>query len=52
MNYFQENYDGVLLKCLEKTEAERVLNELHDGPTGGHFGGDTIAHNVLHVGYY
>jgi len=46
------NYDFVLLRCLEKSEAERVLQELHDGPVGRHFGGDTTAHKILHVGYY
>ena len=49
---FRRNFDSVLLRCLEKFEAERVLQELHDGPAGGHFGGNTIAHKILHVGYY
>jgi hypothetical protein len=29
-----------------------VLTKLHDGPTGGHFGGETTAHKFLRVGYY
>eukprot|EP00253_Pinus_taeda_P015172 PITA_15172 len=33
-------------------EAQRVLQELHDGPAGGHFGADTTAHKVIHAGYY
>eukprot|EP00253_Pinus_taeda_P012640 PITA_12640 len=49
---FRQNYDSVLLRCLEKQEAQRVLQELHDGPVGGHFGVDTIAHKVIHAGYY
>eukprot|EP00253_Pinus_taeda_P016099 PITA_16099 len=49
---FRQNYDSVLLRCLEKPEAQKVLQELHDGPAGGHFGADTIAHKVIHVGYY
>eukprot|EP00253_Pinus_taeda_P018292 PITA_18292 len=48
----RKNYDSILLRCLEKPEAQRVLRELHDGPAGGHFGGDTTAHKVIHVGYY
>ena len=32
---FRINYDYVLLRCLEKSEAEKVLQELHDGPAGG-----------------
>ena len=25
---------------------------MHDGPTGGHFGGDTTAHKVSRAGYF
>lgn len=49
---FKRNYDSILLRCLEKPEAQKVLQELHDGPAGGHFGADTIAHKVIHAGYY
>jgi len=28
------------------------LQELHDGPAGGHFGADTTAHKIIHDGYY
>jgi ribonuclease HI len=49
---FRQNFDGVLMHCLEKDEAERVFLELHVGEAGGHFGGDTTAHNILRVGYY
>eukprot|EP00253_Pinus_taeda_P036018 PITA_36018 len=49
---FRKNYDSVLLRCLQKQEARRVLQELHDGPAGGHFGADTTAHKIIHAGYY
>eukprot|EP00253_Pinus_taeda_P015161 PITA_15161 len=49
---FKINYDFVLLRCLEKTEAEKVLQELHDGPAGGHYAGDATAHKILRAGYY
>eukprot|EP00253_Pinus_taeda_P002829 PITA_02829 len=49
---FRQNYDSILLRCLEKQEAQRVLHELHDGPAGGLFGADTTAHKVIHAGYY
>jgi len=42
----------MLLRCLEKQEADKVLFDLHDGPTSGHFGGDTTAHKILCTGYY
>eukprot|EP00253_Pinus_taeda_P029568 PITA_29568 len=49
---FKRNYNSVLLRCLEKTEAEKVLQELHDGPAGGHYVGDATAHKILRSGYY
>ena len=49
---FRKNYDGVLLRCLEKEDAKKVMSELHDGPAGGHYSGDTIAHKVLRASYY
>ena len=49
---FRKIYDGVLLRCLEKEDAKKVITELHDGPVGGHFSGDTIAHKILRARYY
>jgi hypothetical protein len=49
---FRQNFDGVLMRCLEKDEAEKVLLELHAGEAGGHFGGDTTSHKVLRADYY
>lgn len=49
---FRRNYDSILLICLEKTEVQMVLQELHGSPAGGHFGGDTAAHKILHARYY
>eukprot|EP00253_Pinus_taeda_P010665 PITA_10665 len=49
---FRQNYDSVLLRFLEKQEAQRVLQELHDEPAGGQFRADTTAHKVIHAGYY
>ena len=49
---FREAYDFVQLRCLEKYEAQRVLQEINDGPAGGNFGGDTTAHKILHARYY
>jgi hypothetical protein len=49
---FRQSFDGVLMRCLENDEAEKVLLELHAGEAGGHFGGDTTAHKVLRAGYY
>ena len=49
---FRMNYDYVLLICLKKSEAKKVLQELHDRPAGGHYAGDVTAYKILHAGYY
>jgi hypothetical protein len=49
---FCVNYDGVLLRCLKCEDAKKFLKELHDGPTGGNFAGNTTAHKILRAGYY
>lgn len=49
---FWMNYDFVLLRCLEKSEAEKVLQELHEGQTGGHYARDVTTHQIFHAGYY
>ena len=45
------NYNGVLLRFMEKEDVEKVLRKLHDGPAGGHFIGETISHKILREGY-
>ena len=49
---FWINYDGVLLICLEREDADKVLKELHDGPVGGHFAENTTPHKMLRASYY
>ena len=49
---FKKNYDGVPLRCLEKEDVKKVMVDLHDGPAGGHFFGDTTAHKILRARYY
>eukprot|EP00253_Pinus_taeda_P036593 PITA_36593 len=48
---FRINYDYVLLRCLEKSEAEKVLQELHDGPVGGNFEGNALIEFSLKRGF-
>lgn len=43
-----EYFSGVLRRIMQK----KVLKELHDEPIDGHFGGDTMTHKILRVGYF
>lgn len=48
---FKQNYDSILLRCLEKPEAQKVLHKLHHGLVGGHFGSNTTTHKTIHAEY-
>jgi hypothetical protein len=50
--FFHINYYGVLLRHLEQKDTDKVLKELHDGPVGGHFVGNTTSHKILRVNYH
>ena len=49
---FINNYIDVFLRCVEKYDVDKLLVELHDGPVGGHFGGEIMAHKILRASYY
>eukprot|EP00253_Pinus_taeda_P004249 PITA_04249 len=49
---FRINYDSVLLRCLEESEAKNILQELHDGLACAHYVADSTTHKILRVGYY
>jgi len=43
---------GVLLKGLLKDDADKVMQEFHEGDCGGHVYWKTTANKILRVGYY
>ena len=47
---FRQNYDKVLLRCLEKDDVKHILTELHDGSVGCHFNRETTVHKALRLG--
>lgn len=49
---FKINYYGVLLRCLEKQDVDKVLKVIHDRPTEGHFYGEKTTHKILREIYY
>ena len=42
----------MLLWCVDKVEAENIMNELHEGTFGTHSSGHTMAKKILRAGYY
>ena len=44
--------DGVLLLCLGRDSADRVMREVHARVYGLHIGGLMLARKILRIGYY
>nr|KYP52767.1 Gypsy retrotransposon integrase-like protein 1 [Cajanus cajan] len=49
---YRRGFSTPLLKCIDSTQANYVLREIHEGICGSHSGGRTLAAKVLRVGYY
>lgn len=49
---FQRNFDGTLLRFLDKDKVEQVLCEVHKGIYGARSSGLTLAKKLLHTRYY
>jgi hypothetical protein len=43
---------GIILRCVNKEEAKKLLEELHSGYCGGHFVAHTTSHKILRARYY
>ena len=49
---YKRSYDGVHLRYLKREEAERVMEEVHQGICGPHMNGRMLAKKILRMGYY
>ena len=43
---------GLLLKCLDEDESQRVMEKMHKGAYGGHLYWKSTANKILRAGYY
>ena len=46
------NHDSTLLLCIDMSEAEKIMADLHEGTFGTHSSGHTMAKKILWAGYY
>ncbi|GJY96410.1 reverse transcriptase domain-containing protein [Tanacetum coccineum] len=44
--------DGMIRRCISELETQTILDQCHHGPTGRHYGPNTIAKKVLDSGFY
>jgi hypothetical protein len=51
-NLYWKDAGGILLNCLLKDEADKVMQEFHEGDCGGHLNWKTTANKILRVGFY
>ena len=49
---YKRSHDCVLLRCVDKAEAELIMTEIHSGTFGTHLSGHTMAKKILRAGYY
>ena len=49
---YRRSYNGLYLCCLNKEEAKKVIEEIHQGICGPHVNGRMLAKKILRIGYY
>ncbi|XP_058746121.1 uncharacterized protein LOC131618991 [Vicia villosa] len=49
---YKRNFDSVLLRCVDRHEAAKIMQEVHEGSFGTHASGHTMARKILRAGYY
>jgi len=49
---YKRNFDMVLLRCVDKREADLLMHEIHEGSFGTHANGNAMARKMLRAGYY
>ncbi|GAU51366.1 hypothetical protein TSUD_134070 [Trifolium subterraneum] len=49
---YRRGFSIPLLKCVEETRVEFILQEIHEGINGQHIGGRSHARKALRAGYY
>ena len=49
---YKRNHDMVLLRCVDKHEADLLIKEIHEGSFGTHANGHAMARKILRAGYY
>ena len=49
---YKKRKDQVLLRCVDSSEASRIVEEIHEGICGTHANGHKMAKQVMRVGYY
>ena len=49
---YRRSPDGMLLLCLDRASADRVMREVHAGVCGPHMGGHMLMPKIIRIGYF
>ena len=49
---YKRNFDMVLLRCMDRHEADMLMHEIHEGSFGTHANGHSMAKKMLRARYY
>src|ERR1043165_7481463 len=49
---YKINFDMVLLRCVDRHEANMLIHEVHEGSFGTHSNGHVMFSKILRAGYY
>lgn len=49
---YRKSFDATLLRCVDAKEAERLMEEIHEGSCGPHMNGRMLAKKIMRLGYY
>ena len=49
---YKKEKDQILLRCVDSSEANRIVEEIHKGVCETHANGHRMAGQVMRVGYY
>ena len=49
---YRRSLDGLLLLCLDRASADRVMREVHAGVCGPHMGGQMLTRKIMRTGYF
>ncbi|XP_074293097.1 uncharacterized protein LOC141620014 [Silene latifolia] len=49
---YKKTAQGVLLRCIDKSTSEKVMEEVHEGECGPHMNAHMLARKIMRLGYY
>ncbi|XP_031402654.1 uncharacterized protein LOC116212228 [Punica granatum] len=49
---YRRSFDATLLQCVGENEAQRLMEEVHEGSCGPHMNGIMLAKKIMRLGYF